>query len=184
MDRPISPYAATKRAGELQCHTYHHLFGLSVVALRFFTVYGPRQRPDLAIHKFARLMREGEPIPMFGDGSSERDYTYIDDILQGVRAAVGRVRQATPVYNVINLGESQTVSLRRMIETLSAQMGVTPRVNQLPSQPGDVPRTFADISRARELLGYSPSTDFESGIRKFLDWFGAGSNPPPPSPTA
>lgn len=171
--KPISPYAATKRAGELQCHTYHHLFGLSVAALRFFTVYGPRQRPDLAIHKFARLMRAEERIPMFGDGSTERDYTYIDDILQGVLGAIDFVRSPEPVFEIINLGESQTISLRRMIETLASQMGVSPDIEQLPTQPGDVPRTFADVSKARQLLGYAPSTDFDTGIQKFLEWFDA-----------
>ncbi len=143
MDNPISPYAATKRSGELFCHTYHHLFGLSVVALRFFTVYGPRQRPDLAIHKFARLMRDGAPITMFGDGTTERDYTYISDILQGVTGALDFVRAPDPVFEIVNLGESRTVRLREMIDTLAEELAVQPTIQQLPQQPGDVERTFA-----------------------------------------
>ena len=169
---PISPYAATKVAGELLCHTYHHLYGISVVALRLFTVYGPRQRPDLAIHKFARLLREGRPIPMYGDGSTERDYTYIDDILNGIIRSVELTeRSDAPVFEVINLGENQTVSLRVMIDVLADEMGVEPTIEQLPMQPGDVTRTYADVSKARRLLGYEPSTEFRRGIRQFLAWF-------------
>lgn len=172
--RPISPYAATKVSGELIAHTYHHLFGLSVVALRFFTVYGPRQRPDLAIHKFARLLRDGRPIPMFGDGRTERDYTYIDDIIQGVTGAVAFLERSTePTYEVVNLGESQTISLREMIEVLSEGMGIAPNIERLPMQPGDVNRTFADVSKAGALFGYQPSTSFRDGIRRFLTWFDA-----------
>jgi UDP-glucuronate 4-epimerase len=171
VDRPISPYAATKRAGELLCHTYHHLFGLSVVCLRFFTVYGPRQRPDLAIHKFARLMAEGRPVPMYGDGSTERDYTYIDDILQGIDGAIRLSARETPVFEIVNLGESRTTPLRRLIELVAAALGVEPRIERLPLQPGDVQRTFADVTRARELLGYEPTTPVEAGIPKFVEWF-------------
>jgi UDP-glucuronate 4-epimerase len=169
---PISPYAATKRAGELACHTHHHLDGLSVVAARFFTVYGPRQRPDLAIHKFARLIREGRSIPVFGDGSTSRDYTYVDDILQGILQACAFVREAPdPVYEIVNLGESRTVTLSEMIQILGEEMGVEPEVDRQSMQPGDVSRTFADVTKARELLGYEPTTDFRDGIRKFLTWF-------------
>ena len=171
VDRPISPYAATKLAGELACHTYHHLHGLSVLALRFFTVYGPRQRPDLAIHKFARLISEGRSIPMFGDGSSERDYTYIDDILQGIHASIDLLQRSEPVFEIVNLGESRTVSLREMIQVLGEEMGVEPVVEQKPMQPGDVLRTYADVSRAGALLGYLPSVDFREGVRGFLEWF-------------
>jgi len=173
VDRPISPYAATKRAGELLCHTWHHLFGMSIVALRLFTVYGPRQRPDLAIHKFARLLRDGRPIPRFGDGSTERDYTYVDDILDGITRALAFARAPEPVYEIVNLGESRTVSLREMIATLAEEMGVEPTIRRLPEQPGDVRRTFADVTRAGELFGYSPTTEFREGIRRFLDWFHA-----------
>jgi UDP-glucuronate 4-epimerase len=169
---PISPYAATKRAGELACHTHHHLDGLSVVAARFFTVYGPRQRPDLAIHKFARLIRDGMPIPVFGDGSTSRDYTFIDDIVQGILKARSFVRDASdPVFEIVNLGESTTVTLSEMIQVLSEGMGARADVQALPMQPGDVSRTYADITKARTLLKYDPQVDFREGIRKFLAWF-------------
>jgi UDP-glucuronate 4-epimerase len=169
--RPISPYAATKRAGELLCHTYHHLFGLSVVCLRFFTVYGPRQRPDLAIHKFTRLISEGRPIPVFGDGSTRRDYTYIDDILQGVEAALELTAREEPLYEIVNLGESETTSLSRLIELIAAALGREPIIDRLPLQPGDVERTYADVTRARQLLGYAPTTKVEEGIPRFVEWF-------------
>ena len=168
---PISPYAATKRAGELLCHTYRHLYGIAVVCLRFFTVYGPRQRPDLAIHKFARLMTRGEPIPVYGDGSTERDYTYVDDILQGVEGAIEYTARHPGAYEIVNLGESRTVSLARLVEVLSAALGVEPRIERLPAQPGDVSRTFADVGKARELLGYRPEVAFEEGIERFVRWF-------------
>lgn len=170
VERPISPYAATKRAGELLCHTYHHLYGLSVVCLRFFTVYGPRQRPDLAIHKFARRMLDGEGVPMFGDGTTERDYTYIDDILQGVEAAIDYTSRPEPAFEIVNLGESRTTSLSRLIELISEALGIEPRIERLPPQPGDVRRTFADIDRARRLLDYRPTTQVEEGIPLFIDW--------------
>jgi UDP-glucuronate 4-epimerase len=170
VDRPISPYAATKRAGELICQTHHHLYGTSIVALRFFTVYGPRQRPDLAIRKFATLMLAGEPIPMFGDGSTERDYTWIDDIVQGVIAATDRTRIVGGQFEIVNLGESQTTSLSRLIELISDALGVEPRIEPQPMQPGDVLRTFADVSKARRLLDYRPTTPVEEGIPRFVEW--------------
>ncbi|MBA2669151.1 MAG: SDR family NAD(P)-dependent oxidoreductase [Gemmatimonadetes bacterium] len=173
VDHPISPYATTKRAGELLCHTYHHLFGLSVVCLRFFTVYGPRQRPDLAIHKFARLIAEGRGVPMYGDGSSERDYTYIDDILQGVEGAIRFTDSPQARFEIVNLGESRTTSLARLIQLVGEAMDVTPAVERQPPQPGDVQRTFADVSRARELLGYRPTTPVEEGIPRFVEWLKA-----------
>jgi UDP-glucuronate 4-epimerase len=172
VDTPISPYAATKKAAELLCHTYAHLYGITCLSLRFFTVYGPRQRPDLAIHKFARLMAGGDEIPMFGDGSTERDYTYIDDILQGVEGAIRWVDENEGACEVVNLGESRTVGLKEMIRVLGEEMGIEPRIRQLPMQPGDVRRTFADISKARRLLGYDPQWEFRAGIRTFLDWLG------------
>jgi UDP-glucuronate 4-epimerase len=180
VDHPISPYAATKKAGELLCHAYAHLFGLSVLCLRFFTVYGPRQRPDLAIHKFARRLAAGDAIPMFGDGTSERDYTYIDDILQGVEGALALARSDTEggLFEVVNLGESRTVALREMIDVLAEEMGVAPRVERLPEQPGDVRRTFADISKARSLLSYDPVMGFRDGVRLFLDWLPLDAGPP------
>jgi UDP-glucuronate 4-epimerase len=170
VDHPISPYAATKRAGELLCHAWSHLHGTSVVCLRFFTVYGPRQRPDLAIHKFARLMSQGRTIPMFGDGGTERDYTYVDDILQGIEGAIAFTGEHPGAFEIVNLGESRTTSLRRLIELIGRAMGVEPVVEQLPPQPGDVARTFADVTRARELLGYRPTTPVEEGIPRFAEW--------------
>jgi UDP-glucuronate 4-epimerase len=171
VEHPISPYAATKRAGELLCHTYHHLFGMSVVCLRFFTVYGPRQRPDLAIHKFTRLISEGSPIPVYGDGSTRRDYTHIDDILQGVEAAIDFIAVDPPVFEIVNLGESETTSLARLIELIASALGREPTIERLPLQPGDVERTYADISRARRLLGYAPTTPVEKGIPRFVQWY-------------
>ncbi|OLE53365.1 MAG: epimerase [Acidobacteria bacterium 13_1_20CM_3_53_8] len=165
---PISPYAATKAAGELLCHTYSHLYGLRCVCLRFFTVYGARQRPDLAIHKFARLISRGEPIPVFGDGTTRRDYTYIDDIIGGVRAAID---YDASDYEVFNLGESRTVELRELIALLEKELDRHAVVDRQPVQPGDVPQTFADITKARKLLGYDPHTQIEEGIKRFVEWF-------------
>lgn len=165
---PISPYAATKAAGELLCHTYSHLYRMRIVALRFFTVYGARQRPDLAIHKFARLISAGQPIPVFGDGTTRRDYTYIDDIIAGVRAAINYDQSN---YEVINLGESRTVELRELISLLESALEKKAEIDWQPPQPGDVPQTFADIGKARRLLKYDPQTPIEDGIRKFVDWF-------------
>ena len=170
--QPISPYAATKGAGELLCHTYTHLYGIRSVCLRFFTVYGPRQRPDLAIHKFARLISAGKPIPVFGDGTTRRDYTYVDDIIAGVRAAIDFVGDPEKsVYEVINLGESRTVELRELISLLEHELGMEAQIDRQPLQPGDVPQTFADITKARRLLGYDPQTQIEDGIKKFVEWF-------------
>ena len=166
--KPISPYAATKAAGELLCHTYSHLFGVRCVCLRFFTVYGARQRPDLAIHKFARLISAGRPIPVFGDGTTRRDYTYVDDIIAGVRAAMD---YEASDYEVFNLGESRTVELRELISLLEKELGREATIERKPTQPGDVPQTFADISKARRLLGYDPRTPIEEGIRRFVEWF-------------
>lgn len=170
---PISPYAATKAAGELLCHTYSHLYDLRSVCLRFFTVYGARQRPDLAIHKFARLISEGKPIPVFGDGKTRRDYTYIDDIVAGVRAAVDFDQTN---YEVINLGESRTVELKELISLLEQELGHRATIDSQPLQPGDVPQTFADITKARRLLGYNPQTPIEEGIHKFVEWFRGPEN--------
>src|SRR6266498_3290379 len=166
--QPISPYAATKAAGELLCHTYTHLYGIRSVCLRFFTVYGPRQRPDLAIHKFARLMSEGKRIPVFGDGTTRRDYTFINDIIAGVRAAIDYDGSD---YEVLNLGESRTVELRELISLLERELGATAKIDRQPLQPGDVPQTFADITKARQLLGYNPETQIEEGIHRFVEWF-------------
>jgi UDP-glucuronate 4-epimerase len=171
VEHPISPYAATKRAGELICHTYHHLFGMGVLSLRFFTVYGPRQRPDLAIRKFATLMSKGEPIPFYGDGSTERDYTWIDDILTGVVASIQRTRTHPGEFEIINLGESRTTPLSRLVQLIGDAMGVKPNLQRLPMQPGDVNRTFADVAKAKRLLGYHPTTPVEEGIPRFIEWF-------------
>ena len=167
VDHPISPYAATKKACELICHTYHHLFGLNITCIRPFTVYGPRQRPEMAIHKFTRMIDEGRPIPMFGDGTSRRDYTYVDDLVDGIVRAVDR-----PLgYDVINLGEQDTISLRDLINLIEKHLGKTANIDQQPDQPGDVPLTFADISRARERLGYDPQVKVQEGVRRFVDWY-------------
>ncbi|HKO97206.1 MAG TPA: GDP-mannose 4,6-dehydratase [Pyrinomonadaceae bacterium] len=170
--QPISPYAATKGAGELLCHTYTHLYGIRCVCLRFFTVYGPGQRPDLAIHKFARLISQGKPIPVFGDGSTRRDYTFVDDIISGVRASIEYVADPSKSeYEVINVGESRTVELRELIELLEKELDMKAKIDRQPLQPGDVPQTFADISKARRLLGYNPQTQIEDGIKRFVEWF-------------
>lgn len=166
--QPISPYAATKGAGELLCHTYSHLYALRCVCLRFFTVYGPRQRPDLAIHKFAKLISRRKPIPVFGDGTTRRDYTYIDDIIDGIMAAIDYNKSN---YEVINLGESRTVELRELISLVEKELDMHAIIDRQPPQPGDVPQTFADISKARALLGYNPKTQIEEGLHRFIEWF-------------
>jgi nucleoside-diphosphate-sugar epimerase len=169
--KPISPYAATKRAGELLCHTYHHLYNLTVYSLRFFTVYGPRQRPDLAIHKFARQLLTGQQITMYGDGSSRRDYTYVEDIVDGVVRALDRADAVEDKeYEIINLGGSETTSLKDLIHGIASSLDIEPTIKQLPTQPGDVKQTYADISKARRLLGYSPDTSIEDGLQKFAEW--------------
>jgi UDP-glucuronate 4-epimerase len=163
----ISPYAASKLASEALGHTYHHVYGMDVVMLRFFTVYGPRQRPDLAIHKFARLITTGQPIPVFGDGSTARDYTYVTDTVQGVIAAT----QKEFGFEIFNLGESQTVKLSQLIELLETALGRKAIIDRQPLQPGDVPITFADITKARAKLGYNPQVKIEQGIPLFAEWF-------------
>ena len=165
---PISPYAATKAAGELICHTYSHLYGMRIVCLRFFTVYGARQRPDLAIHKFSRLITDGKPIQVFGDGRTRRDYTYIDDMIQGVRAAI---EYDASEYEIFNLGESQTVELNELISLLERSLDMQAIIDRLPMQPGDVPVTYADITKSRQKLGYNPTTKIADGIPKFVEWF-------------
>lgn len=164
---PISPYASTKVSGELLGHVYSHLYGMRFIALRFFTVYGPRQRPDLAIHKFARLMLQGREIPIYGDGSTRRDYTYVADIVQGIRAAMAY--QQTP-YEIINLGNNHTVSLQELIEALEETLGISANRLILPEQPGDVPQTWADITKAKQLLDYTPRTTLQQGLAAFTEW--------------
>lgn len=164
----LSPYGATKIAGEFLCSSYSHLYQIRVVALRYFTVYGPRQRPDLAIHKFTRHIHSGEPIDQFGDGSTRRDYTYVDDVIQGTMAAL---EYNGPLYDIFNLGESETIQLKDLISAIEKALGKKAKINRLPEQPGDMPRTYADISKARRLLGYNPATKFSEGLPKFIDWF-------------
>jgi len=164
---PVSPYAATKRAGELMCYTFHHLYGIPTTCLRFFTVYGPRQRPEMAIHKFVRMTLRGEPIPFFGDGTTRRDYTYVDDIVDGVVRSIDRCEG----YEIYNLGESETTSLSELVQAIGEVCGRAPVLDRQPMQPGDVVVTYADISKARERLGYAPRTLVAEGLRHFHSWF-------------
>ncbi len=172
VDFPISPYAATKKAGELICHAYAHLYPIKIDCLRFFTVYGPRQRPDLAIHKFSKWILEGKEIPVFGKGDTERDYTYVDDIVDGIMKAwdCNRNTGDNPRYEIFNLGESRTIGLNQMIACLEKTLNRKAVIKKLPLEPGDVFRTNADISKARRMIGYSPEVDFETGIEKFVKW--------------
>lgn len=171
VDFAISPYAATKKANEVMTHVYHKLFDFNVIMLRFFTVYGPKQRPDLAINKFTRLMLEDKEIPMFGDGTTSRDYTYIDDIVDGIIRSCNYVENNDNVYEILNLGNSSPVSLKEMIDIIGQVVGVEPKIKQLPMQPGDVDKTFADVSKAKELIGYNPKTSFKKGIENFVNWY-------------
>lgn len=176
VDFAISPYAATKKANEVMTHVYHKLFDFNVIMLRFFTVFGPRQRPDLAINKFTRLMLNDEPIPMFGDGTTSRDYTYIDDIVDGIIKSCNYVENNKDVYEILNLGNSSPVSLKEMINTIAEVLNKTPNIQELPMQPGDVERTFADISKAKKLIGYNPKTSFKEGIENFVKWYKINEN--------
>ena len=171
VDYAISPYAATKKANEVMAHVYHKLYDMNIIMLRFFTVYGPKQRPDLAINKFTRLMLEGKEIPMFGDGTTSRDYTYVDDIVDGIIKSCEYTLNNKNVYEILNIGNSSPTSLKEMINTIAKVLDVEPKIKQLPMQPGDVDRTFADISKAKKLIGYEPKTTFEEGIRKFVNWY-------------
>jgi UDP-glucuronate 4-epimerase len=168
---PISPYAASKRSGELLAHTYHHLYDMTLYCLRFFTVYGPRQRPDLAIHKFARQLLNGQPITMYGDGTSSRDYTYVEDIVGGIVQSLHRAHTLKqPEYEIINLGGSETTELLDLIHCIGNALGTEPMIEQQPMPPGDVKRTYADIDKAKELLGWTPETSIEEGLGKFAEW--------------
>jgi len=171
VDFAISPYAATKKANEVMTHVYHKLFNMNVIMLRFFTVYGPKQRPDLAINKFTRLMLNDEEIPMFGDGTTSRDYTYISDIVDGIIGSINYVINNTNVYEILNLGNSSPVTLKEMIYTIGKALDVTPKIKQMPMQPGDVDRTYADTSKAKALIGYEPKISFEDGIKEFVKWY-------------
>ncbi|QVK17118.1 SDR family NAD(P)-dependent oxidoreductase [Mycoplasmatota bacterium] len=170
VDNPISPYAATKKSGEVLCHTYYHLYDISCACLRFFTVYGPRQRPDLAIHKFTNLILQDKMIPFYGDGTTERDYTYIDDIIDGITKTIQWISKEDKKYDIFNLGESKTISLAMMVKTIENTLGKKAKLNIMPMQPGDVQRTFSDISKAKKILQYNPTTKFEHGIKQFIEW--------------
>ncbi|MDD3050086.1 MAG: GDP-mannose 4,6-dehydratase [Candidatus Cloacimonetes bacterium] len=170
VDFPISPYAATKKSCELMIYNYHSLYNISAACLRFFTVYGPRQRPDLAIHKFTNLISQKKSVPLYGDGTTRRDYTYIDDILDGISKAVDFI-QNNYTYEIFNLGESNTVSLIEMLTIIEEELGIKAVKSWLPMQAGDVEKTYADITRSREILGYYPTTDFRNGIKKFITWY-------------
>lgn len=176
VDYAISPYAATKKANEVMAHVYHKLYDINIIMLRFFTVYGPKQRPDLAINKFTRLMLNNEKIPMFGDGTTSRDYTYVDDIVDGIIKSCDYVLNNANVYEILNLGNSTPISLKEMIEIIGHAVGVKPNIKQLPMQPGDVERTYANISKAQNLIGYEPKTTFEEGIKKFVEWYKENKN--------
>lgn len=176
VDYAISPYAATKKANEVMAHVYHKLFDINIIMLRFFTVYGPKQRPDLAINKFTRLMLEGKEIPMFGDGTTSRDYTYIDDIVDGIIKSCNYCMNNQDVYEILNIGNSSPTTLKEMINTIGQALGIEPKIEQLPMQPGDVDRTYADVSKAKTLIGYEPKTTFKEGIENFVKWYKENKN--------
>ena len=176
VDFAISPYAATKKSNEVMAHVYHKLFDMNIIMLRFFTVFGPRQRPDLAINKFTRLMLEEKEIPMFGDGTTSRDYTFVDDIVDGIIKSMEYEEKHENVYEILNLGNSSPITLKEMIDIIGKVLNIEPVINQLPMQPGDVERTYADISKAKALIGYEPKTSFEDGIKKFVEWYKENSN--------
>lgn len=167
VEQPISPYATTKRAGELLCYNYHHLYGFQTACLRFFTVYGPSQRPEMAIHKFTDLIAQGKTIPLYGDGGSRRDYTYVDDIVDGLVATL----DLAPGFEILNLGGAETTSLSDLVRWIAAELAVEPRIEYLPPQPGDVPITYADVTKARRLLGYSPKVPIREGLHRFVAWY-------------
>ncbi len=171
VDFAISPYAASKKANEILAHTYHHLFNIDVIMLRFFTVFGPRQRPDLAIYKFTKLIDEGKQIPFFGDGSTSRDYTYVDDIVKGIMLLSNYIEANGNIYEISNIGGSDPVSLREMVETIEEVLGKTAKINKLPMQPGDVNRTYADLTKIKNLVGYEADNTFKQGIEKFIKWY-------------
>lgn len=171
VDRPISPYAATKKCGEILGHVYHHLYGIDMIQLRFFTVYGPRQRPDLAIHKFTKIISDDKELPFYGDGTTARDYTFIDDVVDGILKSIRYLETNEKVYEIINLGESEVINLNEMVAEIEENIGKKAIKKPLPMQPGDVQKTNADITKAKTLIGYSPATNFQNGIKKFVEWF-------------
>ena len=171
VDRTISPYAATKKSCEVLAYTYFYLYNIDTIILRFFTVYGPRQRPDLAIHKFTKMILNGDKIPFYGDGSTQRDYTYIEDIIDGIIKAIIFIEKNSKTYEIFNLGESETISLKRMVETIEKELGIKAILDIQPMQEGDVNKTFADISKAKEMLKYNPKIRFDEGIKRFIKWY-------------
>ena len=171
VDYAISPYAATKKANEVMTHVYHKLYGFNMIMLRFFTVYGPKQRPDLAINKFTRLMLNNEEIPMFGDGTTSRDYTYVDDIVEGIIKSCEYTMNNSNVYEILNIGNSSPISLKEMIDVIGKVVGVEPKIKKMPMQPGDVERTYADVKKAKELIGYEPKVTFKQGVENFVKWY-------------
>ncbi|WP_127529786.1 GDP-mannose 4,6-dehydratase [Paenibacillus kobensis] len=171
VDRSISPYAATKKSCEVVGHTYHHLYGIDTIMLRFFTVYGARQRPDLAIYKFTRMLDHGEELTVYGDGSTRRDYTYIDDIIDGMLGALHYVESREPVYEIVNLGTNHTIELAELVQTIENELGRKANIRRLPKQPGDVEKTYADITKANRLFGYEPKTQLAQGITRFVTWY-------------
>lgn len=171
VDFAISPYAATKKANEVMTHVYHKLYNMNVIMLRFFTVFGPRQRPDLAINKFTKMILENEEIPMYGDGTTYRDYTYIDDIIDGICKSIDYIEREENIYEIINLGNSSPIQLKDMIDVIARLLKKKVKIKQLPMQPGDVEKTYASIDKAKKLIGYSPTTSFEEGIEKFIKWY-------------
>ncbi|MDX2003529.1 MAG: GDP-mannose 4,6-dehydratase [Chitinophagales bacterium] len=173
VSEPISPYAFTKRACELMNFSYHHLYHIDILNLRLFTVYGPRQRPDLAIHKFVKLIDEGQPLNMYGDGSTARDYTYVADTVDGFVKAIDYIMSNDKVYEIINLGNNNPVKLKELVDAIYGVMGKQPQINVMPMQPGDVDITYADITKAKAMLGYSPATPLHQGLKQFIEWYGA-----------
>ena len=171
VDYAISPYAATKKSNEVMAHVYHKLYQMNIIMLRFFTVFGPRQRPDLAINKFVRLMLEDEEIPMYGDGTTSRDYTFVDDVVDGIIRSISYIENHNDVYEIMNIGNSNPISLNEMIETIGRVLKITPKIKEMPMQLGDVNRTYADISKAKKLIGYDPKTNFEEGIIRFVELY-------------
>lgn len=171
VDFAISPYASTKKANEVMAHVYHKLNNMNIIMLRFFTVYGPKQRPDLAINKFTRLILNNEEIPMYGDGSTSRDYTYVDDIVDGIVKSCNYVMNNDNVYEILNIGSNNPISLKQMINTIGNALDIVPKIKQMPMQPGDVDRTYASIEKAKKLLGYEPKVSFEEGIANFIEWY-------------
>lgn len=171
VDFAISPYAATKKSCEVIGHSYYHLYNIDMIMLRFFTVFGPRQRPDLAIHKFTKIIESGKELPFYGDGTTERDYTYIEDIMDGILKSIKYIEENSSVYEILNLGESRTITLSKMVTTIEDSLGIKANIKRMEMQPGDVNRTFADITKAKKLIGYNPQTKFEDGIDEFVKWY-------------